>query len=191
VPGNFQKEFNAARNRLLDNCGYSADQLLNLIAQEMGSYRYALRSPEKPVSYGGFLWPPAVAKDVSLLAHIKTAVRLGPEKGLAFLTDPSHAGKITKGERYGRHQSRIAKHPRGKINESGITVNQIIGRLARRDDERVKDLWSEFYGLLRECLLDPKWIDGGIEYNYKKRRKSISFGRFSNIVSATRSKKSR
>ncbi|MDK2744624.1 MAG: hypothetical protein NDI90_17125 [Nitrospira sp. BO4] len=190
IPGNFQKEFHAARTRLL-GAGYTAKQIRDLMAQEMRRYRYAVRNPEKPVSYGGFLWPPAVEKDVSFLAHLKTAVRLGPEEGLAFLTDDTHAKKVNKGERYGKHQSRNAKHPRGKIEEAdGQTIDEIIGRLAlTRPHDRAKDLWDAFYGTLNVLLLDPE--DDGLKMKYKtsSNKKSINFSTFEKTVSQYRTGK--
>jgi hypothetical protein len=201
IPENFRQEFRAARNRLLDS-GHTATQVRALMAQEIRQVRTLMANerrryqqtpskPETPISYSGFLWPPAVAKDVSLLAHIKTAVRLKPEKGLAFLTDQKHAEKIKKGERYRQHQSRIAKHPRGKIEESGLTINQIIGRLARRQGESAKELWNAFYGELDDLGLNPQENSqtGAIEFNFKERRESRTFGTFKKTVSHYRTGK--
>ncbi|UVT20562.1 MAG: hypothetical protein H8K03_01175 [Nitrospira sp.] len=187
IPDNFVKEFRATGDRLLQT-GYTAKQIRDLMAQEMRRYRYAVRNPEKPISYGGFLWPPAVGKDVSFLAHLKTAVRLGPEEGLAFLTDETHAKKVNKGERYAKHQSRNAKHPRGKIAKDGPTISQIIGRLALRQDEQAKDLWNALHGDLDVLELNPGYgPTGDIEYDFQEGRKSMTFGTFEKTVSQYRS----
>ena len=189
VPQNFQLEFQNARNRLLDG-GYTVEQVRDLMAKEMRRSRYAYCNPKNPVSYGGFVWPPEVRSDVLTLAHLKTAVRLGPEKGLAFLTDEAHAKKVNKGERYGKHQSRNAKRPRGKIWNGGLTISQIIGRLARRQDERAKDLWGAFHGELDELGLNPQYSSMGIiEYDTEAGRKSMTLGTFEKTISQYRTGK--
>jgi len=190
IPENFQREFTTARNRLLDG-GYTADQVRNLMAQEIRRYRIAVRNPLNPISYGGFPLPPPVRTDVLVLAHIKTAVRLGPEKGLAFLTDQSHADKVQMAERYRQDQSRKAKRPRGKLFEAnGQTINEIIGRLAKgKPDDSAKELWPHFYSELDDYHLNPKEDDqkSVIEYDSNDGgRKTIAFGTFKKLVSQYR-----
>lgn len=196
IPANFHREFEAARNRLLD-AGYTAGRVRALMAQEARRYRRAIRHEHDPISYDGFLWPPAVRNDVLSLARLKTAVRLGKEKGLAFLTDQDHADKVMKGDRYGRHQSGNAKHPRGKLEEAdGQTINEIIGHLVLANTgERAKELWNRFKGELEDLGLNPKehtneWVIG---YDCNDKRKSLTFRRFENVVSQFRTgrKKSR
>lgn len=189
IPENFQREFKEARNKLLD-AGYKPNQVRDFISKEFRSNRKALRNPTKAVSYDGFLWPLTVWRDVRFLAHIRTADRLGPEKGLAFLTDPAHASKVKKGEQYGKHQSRVAKNPRGKIEEAeGKTINEMIGRLAKaRPDESAKELWSHFHSELDGHTVNPKMDDqrGAISYDFNSKRKSITFGTFEKVVSRYR-----
>jgi hypothetical protein len=189
MPGNFRREFHEARNRLLD-AGYNAKQVRDLMSREFRRDREAVRNSTNAVSYDGFLWPLSVRRDVRTLARLRTAVRLKREKGLAFLTDPTHANEVKKGEQYGRHQRGIAKNPRGKIEEAGgETINEIIGRLAKTmGDERAKDLWPHFYSKLDEHTLNPKEDKekGVIEYDFKGRRKPITFGTFEKVVSQYR-----
>ena len=190
LPENFQREFKGARNRLLDAIIYTPNQVRDLVATEFRRDRKAIRNPTKAVSYDGFLWPLSVRRDVRTLASLCTAVRLGKEKGLAFLTDQSHANKVKKGEQYGRHQSRIAKNPRGKLEgDEGQTINEIIGRLAiGRPDESAKELWPHFYSELDGHTVNPKMDDqrGAISYDFNSKRKSITFGTFEKVVSRYR-----
>ncbi len=189
IPENFQRDFQAARNRLLD-AGYTANKIRGHMAKEMRRSRYALRNPLTPIWYGGFAWPLEVLSDVLTLAHVKRAVRLGREKGLAFLTDETHAKKVNKGERYGQHQSSNAKRPRGKIREGGPTISQIIGRLSRRQGQSAKDLWDAFYGELDEQGLNPQYMStGSIAFDFKMERKPITFGTFEKTVSQYRTGK--
>ena len=189
MPDNFHREFKEARNRLLD-AGHNAKQMLDFISEEILRDREALRKPTKAVSYDGFLWPPSVRGDVRALARIQTAVRLRKEKGLGFLTGQAHANKVKKGEQYGKHQSRIAQNPRGKIEGAeGETINEMIGRLAKgRPDESAKELWVHFYSKLDEHSLNPheEIQKGVIDYDFKSKRKTITFGTFAKVVSQYR-----
>ena len=65
----------------------------------------------------------------------------------------------------------------------------MIGRLANgRPDESAKDLWPHFYSKLDEHSLYPKenTQKGVIEYDFKSKQKTITFGTFEKVVSQYR-----
>ncbi len=192
IPENFHRMFSEARNRLLDE-GHRPQDVQALMARERQRERTALRHPTKAISYDGVLWPPELRRTIRTLLHLQTTVELGKDNGLAFLLDPSHASTVKKGEQYGQHQSRIAKHPRGKFDgPDGDTINDLIGHLARRrPDESAKELWSHFYSKLDEEELDPEEsLDSTIiTYDFNGRRKPLTFGTFQKVVSLFRTRK--
>lgn len=195
LPENFQQEFRAARNQLLDD-GYSVDQIQDLMAQEIRHYRIAVRNPFNPICYSGIPCPPKSRSAVLALARIQTAVRLErrkPGKGMAFLTDQSHADKVQMAEmaeRYRQDQSRKAKRPRGKLEGAdGQTINEIIGHLVIRNPKAgAKELWPHLYSKLDEYGSNPKEDHQKlvIEYDRKEERKTITFGTFEKVASQYR-----
>jgi len=101
-------------------------------------------------------------------------------------------------EKYRRTQAAIASNPRIAINDDGQTIGEIIARLALSLDQLgdylpVDDLWDEFQGELDGLHLDPELSanDTVIEYDFKDKRRSMTFKRFQNAISETRGGKSR
>ncbi len=92
IPGNFQLEFHAIRNRLLET--YTHEELLGYIYD-------AQRVFDPDEDYVRFWIPLKIIKDVTTLMRFQEADRLGKEvnqeAGLAFLTDANLAKQITMG----------------------------------------------------------------------------------------------
>jgi hypothetical protein len=92
IPGNFQLEFQAIRNRLLET--YTHEELLDYISD-------AQRMFDPDEDYVRPCIPLKIIRDVTTLMRLQEAVRLGkkvnPEAGLAFLTDSDLAKQITMG----------------------------------------------------------------------------------------------
>ncbi len=98
-------------------------------------------------------------------------------------------------------QSKRAKKPRGSITSGGETIGQLIERLALQPQHRsdtAKELWAHFFCLLGMKELYPKEVADpasltkyAYEYDFGEGRKKVTFGRFANIVSRSRSTKSR
>lgn len=96
-------------------------------------------------------------------------------------------------------QSSRAKYERGKINEKGETLNQLIGRLCLKRgniEKSAASLWSDFLAMLDDKLMDPKETPhpkdsrkSVVEYNSGDGRKTISLGQFLNVVSDYRTGK--
>lgn len=195
---NVHAEFEQTRNRVL-RLGYDPDSVRSWVQEEIATQEAAFADEEKP-QYVRSSIPLEIRKDINTLALVWQAEQLGPDKGLALLTDTSLAGQVAKGKNYGRHQSRIAKQPRGKVGDDEETISQIIGRLGAEEGlerETAQELWDPFFNSLGERRLDPKRIDhptdpkkNKIEYNVKDSRKSITYGQFENVLSQYRKKKS-
>jgi hypothetical protein len=121
---------------------------------------------------------------------------MDPIKGLTYLTDAAHALRIEHGKKYSRHQSRIARHPRGKLSD-GEFLTDVIGRLARDEDATARELWNELFGLLERDGYFPleQWNKreppkSTLSYETSNcKRRSITFGRFANIISEKREAK--
>ena len=192
IPENFHRMFSDARNRVLDE-GYTPQYVQTVMSEERQRNDEALRLPTMAISYEYFPCPPDVRRAVRTLIHLQAAVELGKDQGLAFLLDPPHANAVKKGEQYGQHQSRIAKHPRGKFDgREGETINDLIGHLARRrPDESAKELWSHFHNTLDEEDLDPheQRDTATMTYDFNGKRKSLTFGTFEKVVSQYRTGK--
>ena len=105
------------------------------------------------------------------------------------------------GERTRYAQSTRAKKPRGRINDDGRTIDQVIRELALKPQYRRNpaiELWPHLRGLLGEDL-DPQEITDqrnpedpkkwAYTYDFKGGRKQITFLRFKDIVSQARRKK--
>lgn len=112
------------------------------------------------------------------------------------------AGTIAIAERARQAQRQRAKKSRGRLTDDGVTVRQVIQDLASKPqhiDAETKQLWPHFFAELDALGLDPyeaapgsdaaKWK---ISYdNVKGMRRTITFGRFANVVSEVRRRKSR
>jgi hypothetical protein len=203
-PESFQHDFKERRNRSLKK--YSHDEIL-VYMEEAERIIQAKREVDPNESgYIRYQIPPDIDQDIFTLVNYKKVDRLykeeGREAGLALLTDQSHASLMKKGSDYGTHQSRNASKPRGKIETDDgetITIDAIIIRLATKtefEDWHAFELWEKFLSELVGLCLDPdentdssdkrKW---SISYDSNNKRKSITFGQFSNVVSKARSSK--
>ena len=202
VPDNFHREFHTIRDRLLKK--YTHEHLLHSIATgiaEARNIKGMLTGEPLDLTKGPFEFSEVRGvREVSFLARLKGAVELGPESGLALLTDTQHAGRVKKGKNYGQHQSGIASNNRGKVGDNGKTINEIIGVLAMATEHQelsAKELWNHFLAELDCLLLEPKEIpheSGDLkkmkcEYDFKGGRKSIGFGQFQTVVGRYKKRK--
>jgi hypothetical protein len=217
MPANFHREFDAIRGRLLAT--YSRADLLDYVAEmrDMGmlgnrdagefAELVSLADDLETTSPSGMLTgtysrprtPFKIMADVSTLAQIQEAVRLGPVEGLALLTDQEHAKTATIGANNRIEQSKKAKLLRGKVGDGGETNSQIIGRLALAREYRelgAKELLMHYISELDRLGLDPKETPAGddwkklvIEYSFKEGRKKITGGQFAGVVSDYRTGK--
>lgn len=202
VPENFRREFLVIRDRLLKK--YTHAHLLDCIDKGIAAaqnMRGMLSNNPLDITKAPFEFSEVRGvREASFLARLKGAVELGPESGLALLTDPQHAGRVKKGKNYGQHQSGIASNNRGKIGDNGKTINEIIGVLAMATEHQelsAKELWNHFLAELDCLLLEPKEIpheSGDLkkmkcEYDFKGGRKSIGFGQFQTVVGRCKKRK--
>ena len=95
-------------------------------------------------------------------------------------------------------QRRRAKRPRGKITDDGKTLNQVIEILVFKPeylDLSAPELWPHLFAELNRLLLDPREIPNkknskksAYTYCFNSKDKSITYGRFANLVSEYRKK---
>lgn len=190
IPENFRREFVAVRGRLLET--YSHDDLLQFIAEVQVTLDPDLSTSYRPLT------PFYIMREVSILAQLQQAVRLGKGAGLALLTDPEHAGRVKKGEDYSLHQAGIARKPRGKI-DNHKTLSEFIGELAlsiEHKAESAKELWPHLYSELDTLGLNPKEFKHPNDlkkncycYDFNSGRKRITFGQFAKVISTNRKRK--
>lgn len=189
MPNNFHAEFEQTRSRVL-NEGYKPQSMRTYIDELIATTKVASANSKKKPLYIRPSIPLGIRKELNFLAHIWVASQMDEREGLAFLTDQTHARQVIMGKKYGELQSSKAKRPRGKIEEAdGETINEMIGRLSkRRPDESAKELWVHFHSKLDEHSLNPNEDSqkGGIEYDFKSKRKTITFGTFKKVVSQYR-----
>jgi len=95
-PENFHHDFLEARNRLLRN-GHKAEDLVGYIHENLNIQRQALAGELKGAFHPGI--PFQIWRDIEVLTRFFTAVGLGCDIGLAFLTDPEHAANAKRGEK--------------------------------------------------------------------------------------------
>lgn len=103
------------------------------------------------------------------------------------------------GADHSQAQSDRARKPRGKLSpDSGLTIADTVSRLSTEyPEETAKELWPHFYSELEQMHLYPQEHDADdlnkctISYDRNDTRKQITFGRFANLVSQSRKKKSR
>jgi hypothetical protein len=195
VPDNFQRQFHAIRDRLLTK--YTHERLLDSLDKgiaEARSIRGMLTNKPYDLSEGVFEFSEVRGIcDASFLVRLKLAVNMGPEAGLALLTDAEHAKTTTIGANNRVGQSKKAKLLRGKVGDDGETITEIIGELASARDyrsETAKELWPQLWSALDSRGLDPEetddkgdWKRSVIKYNFKDGRKTITGGQFANVVS--------
>lgn len=188
VPESFHRDFERIRVHLLGT--YSHAALLGYIDEYIAI-------TESGTEYS---IPGDIMVDVAKLAHYREAVRLGPLEGLALLNDKELAENVDKGIRYRQLQSKKARKPRGKVGDDGVTINELIGRLALAREYMelsAKELWQHFISVLDHQGLNPTetpaagadWKKSVIEFDFKDRQKSITGGQFANVVSDYRSGK--
>ena len=143
--------------------------------------------------------PDTVGDDLAITARYVCAAILGEKKGLPLLMGNEYAGRVVKGDDYGRHQAKIAGNPRGKVGDDDKTITEIIGELATMREHRdytAKEIWNPFISALKERELEPEenetnseWRKWTIYYDYKEGRKTITGGRFANVVYEARKHK--
>ena len=188
-PQHFHIAFEATRNKLLNKCSH---------ADALGYLKDFPRYFDKNYN-GRLLMPVSIQSLVGDLHYYYCAMRLGKDKGLSKLIGSTVAGHAKEGKKFLARQSRIARNPRGRVGDDGKYIKQIIGELAQsveQADEGARDLWPHFFSKLDENGLHPEEIDHATEsaksqykYDFKDGRKSMSFGRFENIVTQQRRKR--
>ncbi len=150
IPANFHREFHAIRDRLLST--YEHADLLGYIAEmrdlgmrgnrDAGEFAelVSLADDLEAASPSGMLTgtysrprtPFKIMADVSILAQIQEALRLGPLEGLALLTDNEHAGQVIHGRKF----------PGRKPGSIGPVRKFIRARLAKNSNATNKELWA-------------------------------------------------
>lgn len=102
VPDNFHREFHTIRDRLLKK--YTHEHLLHSIATgiaEAQNIKGMLTEESLDLTKGPFEFSEVRGvREASFLARLKKAVDLGPESGLALLTDPDHASQTVQGKKF-------------------------------------------------------------------------------------------
>jgi len=184
-PETDHRELHATRSRLQN---YSYDDILKYVNEVRSYWEGSNVTISTPLE---------IHQEILTLEHFHKAVRLGKEAGLALLTDPKHANLVKKGTNYSKHQSKNASKPRGKVSEDGKTLNEVICMLAtssKHTEESAKELWSHLFSELESLGLNPEEKEVANElkdlcywYAFKDKRKKITFGQFSNVVSKSRS----
>jgi hypothetical protein len=94
-------------------------------------------------------------------------------------------------------QRQRAKKPRGKVTHEGITLDQVIEMLVCKPEYRnfsAPELWPHLFSELEDLELDPTDINStdpkksAYSYDFKSKRKAITYGRFANLISKYRKK---
>ena len=123
-PKSDQDSFLNARNRLLDSGGfdkrgYNPEELHRFINKMIEENEEAIRDPEKALNRNAFMIPPADRRDISTLAHLRTAYQLGSEKCLGAL-----AGKDAVSGYRSRmsHQNRDDHHEKQEVQQIGLKL---------------------------------------------------------------------
>jgi hypothetical protein len=109
---------------------------------------------------------------------------------------------LKMGDDYSRSQSSNAQKKRGKLSSDGATMSDIVSRLSTmHPEETAKEIWPHLYSELDQMCLNPsEHYDHDrpddhaklvVSYDHNGARKKITFGRFANIISECRQKKSR
>ncbi len=98
------------------------------------------------------------------------------------------------------NQQKRAQKPRAAVGNDGERLNQIIGALLSKPEYRemqAKVLWPHFGSALDDHGLGPREVaasgdirNAAYTYEFRDRRRRISFGGFANIVSKLRKKSS-
>jgi hypothetical protein len=136
-PVNFHQDFEITRDKLLRD-GYTTEQLQTYIADVIETTKAALNNPDNPPNCNP-VCPFDIYGDVGILAHFWTAVQLGEEKGLAFLTDANHAGQVIHGKKFpGRKQGSYA--PWKKWIERKLKKDNALKPAALWDQFKAKPL---------------------------------------------------
>ena len=124
VPDNFQRQFHTIRDRLLAK--YTHKQLLDILDKgiaEARNLRGMLTGKSMDITTGPFEFSEVKGvREASFLVRMMDAVILGPEKGLALLTDPDHAKTLKIGANNRIRQTEKAKLHRGKVGYDGDTL---------------------------------------------------------------------
>jgi hypothetical protein len=145
VPRNFHNDFEGARGRVLDE-GYKPEVVQALITERMKSLRAVYTRPFIPSPIPRDIR--TFFRDINTLARIKTAVAMRKVKGLAFLTDPIHATRVLKGERFasgGSAKKGKEYEPRASIRKLCAYIRSVqLGDVlqALRDPERCNELYE-------------------------------------------------
>lgn len=185
-----------------DEIGEQVAEVLEVHAENMADRLYVIHQEISRSAVGGKPVDEIVArreKMIRVMARVVQAVRLGPEAGLALLTDAEHAKTATIGAKNRIGQTKKAKLLRGKVGDEGETITEIITELATMREHRnctAKEIWNPFISALEKRDLDPveneanpDWKKWTICYDYKEGRKSITGGRFANVVYNARDNK--
>ncbi len=162
VPRNFHDDFEGARNRVLGE-GYELEVVQTMIKEEIktGRAEYTRRFTPFPLPRD----IKAFLKDINTLAHIKMAVAMEKVRGLAFLTDAAHAGRVVKGEQFssgGASKKGTEGHLKRSIRKICRVIrsnkfSDVLGVIRNEVDERKEvhqrnelDHWDE----------DDHWDEG-------------------------------
>jgi hypothetical protein len=95
-------------------------------------------------------------------------------------------------------QRRRARKPRGKITDTEETLNQVIEKLVTSREHLhspAHEIWPHLYARLDELQLNPREVrhptdskKRAYRYEFNRKIKTITFGRFANLVSEFRQK---
>jgi hypothetical protein len=181
-------------------------QLRNLGATDEQLAGMRFRNQKGPFEQWSFTWTGPGHPPVKVMALTKAYSALkwlllddpppsrDRDAAFAYLAMTMAAPEIDLAARFKSAQKAKARLPRGRVDDEGRTISQIIIDLCSRPDhrnQRIGELWDHFLAELHELRLDPTVIPStdprkvAYEYNVAARRKRISFGRFANIASSS------
>jgi hypothetical protein len=116
-----------------------------------------------------------------------------------YVSAATMAPVVTMGLRHQEAQRQRAQRSRVKVTEDGQTVRQVVEELARKPEHQqdsAPQLWRHFFAKLDQLGLDPSEVTCPdpaktyYQYFYRDKRRKMTYGRFANLVSALRTRKS-
>lgn len=179
---------------------------LGVTEEQLQAMRFRGTNKRWPFEQWSFEWlettPPKAIPFIKAYCALKWLILENPsysrdkEDAWRLVNETMAAPIFAIGVRAKVAQSRRAKKPRGKITSDGKTIDQVIGSLAVKpqyQSDSAKELWPHLRAWLDEEGLNPEeMVDPGdsqkwtYAYDFRDRRKKITFRRFEGIVSRAR-----
>jgi hypothetical protein len=166
---------------------------------QLQAVRFCGNNRDRPFDQWSFTFIPGTSAEAMSLTKAYCALKWLILENPPWSRDKDDAWRLVSdtiaapihalGLKHKETQRSRAQRPRGKIGDIGLTMKEIILRLAVRPENQdltARELWPCFFAELDSWGLCPSDRKSVYEYDFEDRRKTITYPHFANVISRCR-----